>query len=87
MTSPEGCIKQIIRRVGDDPERDGLKDTPDRIVRSWSELYKGYHIDPVKQMAFFDVDFAVGDDRHIADIEIPCNFDVTTSDIVVRYSS
>ena len=56
MTSPEGCIKQIIRRIGDDPDRNGLADTPDRIVRSWSELYKGYSIDPVEQMTFFDVD-------------------------------
>ena len=53
--SPEGCIKQIIQCIGDDPDRNGLLSTPDRIVRSWSELYKGYSIDPVEQMTFFDI--------------------------------
>ncbi len=56
MPSREGSIKKIIQYIGEDPERSGLVDTPNRIVRSWSELYKGYDIDPIEEMTFFDVD-------------------------------
>ena len=35
-------IREILRRVGEDPDREGLKQTPDRIMRSWKELYGGY---------------------------------------------
>lgn len=35
-------LREILRRVGDDPDREGLRQTPDRIVRSWKELYAGY---------------------------------------------
>lgn len=38
----QGMIYQIIRIIGDDPERQGLKETPARVVRSWEELYGGY---------------------------------------------
>ena len=34
-------IKQI-KYIGEDPNREGLKETPNRIVRSWDELYAGY---------------------------------------------
>ena len=36
-------IRDIIKKIGDDPDRDGLKDTPERVERSrFDELYKGY---------------------------------------------
>jgi GTP cyclohydrolase IA len=35
-------LREILRRVGEDPDREGLRQTPDRIVRSWKELYAGY---------------------------------------------
>lgn len=35
-------IKDILGYIGENPERDGLKNTPDRVVRSWQELYSGY---------------------------------------------
>ncbi len=35
-------LREILRRVGDDPDREGLQQTPDRIVRSWQEIYGGY---------------------------------------------
>lgn len=35
-------LREILRRVGDYPDREGLRQTPDRIVRSWKELYAGY---------------------------------------------
>lgn len=35
-------IKEIIKIIGDDPEREGLKKTPYRVVKSWLEIYGGY---------------------------------------------
>ena len=35
-------IKQIISYIGENPERKGLKDTPDRIIRMFKEIFKGY---------------------------------------------
>jgi GTP cyclohydrolase IA len=40
--SNEELIAEVIRRLGDDPERIGLRETPGRVVRSWGELYFGY---------------------------------------------
>lgn len=38
----EGAIKTILRYIGEDPEREGLADTPDRIIRMWAEIFRGY---------------------------------------------
>lgn len=35
-------IKELLAIIGDDPEREGLKDTPYRVVKSWLEIYGGY---------------------------------------------
>jgi GTP cyclohydrolase I len=35
-------IREILRRVGEDPDREGLQQTPAGIVRSWKEIYRGY---------------------------------------------
>lgn len=38
----EGAIRTLIRAIGEDPDRDGLKGTPDRIMRMWKEIFRGY---------------------------------------------
>ena len=38
----ESALKTIIRYIGEDPEREGLKGTPDRIIRMWKEIFRGY---------------------------------------------
>ena len=45
----EACdaVRTLIRWTGDDPDREGLLDTPDRVVRSYDEYYSGYTQDPV----------------------------------------
>lgn len=35
-------IQAMLQSIGEDPEREGLKDTPHRVVRSWECLYGGY---------------------------------------------
>lgn len=39
-------VRAIIKVIGDDPTREGLLDTPKRVVKSWKELFSGYNIDP-----------------------------------------
>ena len=43
----EAAIRTLMRLAGDDPEREGLRDTPKRVVNSYKELFAGYSIDPV----------------------------------------
>lgn len=42
----EECVARILELLGEDPTRDGLQDTPSRVVKSWSELFGGYAMDP-----------------------------------------
>jgi GTP cyclohydrolase IA len=42
LVDSEALLREILRRIGDDPDREGLQQTPDRIVRSWKELFAGY---------------------------------------------
>jgi len=43
----EAAVRTLLRWAGDDPAREGLLDTPARVVRSYEEFYEGYAIDPV----------------------------------------
>ena len=43
----EDAIRTLIRWAGDNPEREGLRDTPSRVARSYLEFFKGYAEDPV----------------------------------------
>ena len=40
------AVRTIIRWTGDDPEREGLIDTPKRVARAWKEYCRGYEGDP-----------------------------------------
>ncbi len=42
----EAAVRTLIRWAGDDPDREGLVDTPDRVVRSYEEFFSGYVADP-----------------------------------------
>ena len=42
----EELIREILRRIGENPDREGLRETPARIIRSWKELYGGYRERP-----------------------------------------
>ncbi|MBK3775238.1 GTP cyclohydrolase I FolE [Azospirillum brasilense] len=42
----EDAVRTLIRWAGDDPAREGLVGTPDRVVRSYEEFFAGYAIDP-----------------------------------------
>lgn len=42
------AVIEIIKGVGEDPEREGLRNTPDRVSRMYAELLSGYSADPEK---------------------------------------
>jgi GTP cyclohydrolase IA len=42
----EAAVRTLIRWAGDDPQREGLRDTPKRVVKAFKELYSGYKEDP-----------------------------------------
>lgn len=41
------AVRTLIRWAGDDPDREGLVDTPARVLRAYEEFFSGYAIDPV----------------------------------------
>lgn len=46
-------IKEILKLIGEDSEREGLKDTPFRVVKSWTEIFGGYGMDPSEILSTF----------------------------------
>ena len=40
------AVKTLLAFTGDDPEREGLIETPDRVVRAYREFFAGYEEDP-----------------------------------------
>ncbi len=54
----ENAVRTLIRWAGDDPTREGLLDTPARVVRAYEEFFAGYLEDPVQILSrtFSEVD-------------------------------
>lgn len=50
-TEAEAAVRTLIEWAGDDPDREGLRGTPDRVVRSYEEFFAGYGQDPVALLA------------------------------------
>jgi GTP cyclohydrolase I len=42
----EAAVRTLLRWVGEDPEREGLLDTPKRVARAYEEFFAGYQVDP-----------------------------------------
>jgi len=47
----EAAVRTLLRWTGDDPDREGLIDTPSRVVRAYEEFFAGYATDPVDLLA------------------------------------
>jgi GTP cyclohydrolase IA len=54
----EAAVRVLLRWAGDDPDREGLHGTPDRVARAYEEYYAGYHENPVEllQRTFSEVE-------------------------------
>jgi GTP cyclohydrolase I len=55
----ECAVRNILAAIGEDPDREGLQRTPERVSRMYEELTSGYHVDPAKLIndAIFDVNY------------------------------
>ena len=42
----ERAVREILSAVGEDPDREGLLDTPARVARMYAEMFSGLHLDP-----------------------------------------
>ena len=47
----EAAVRTLIEWAGDDPDREGLQGTPERVVRAYEEFFAGYAEDPVALLA------------------------------------
>lgn len=54
----EAAVRTLLLWAGDDPDREGLLGTPDRVVRSYEEFFSGYTVDPAEilQRTFEETD-------------------------------
>ena len=60
-----GAIRTVLEYLGENPDREGLRRTPDRILRSWSHLFSGYEKDPEEVFTTFAEDDVVPYDQII----------------------
>ncbi len=49
-TEAEDAVRTLLRWAGDDPEREGLLDTPGRVIRAYRQWFRGYEEDPVAML-------------------------------------
>ena len=65
----ERAVRDLLVAIGEDPERDGLKDTPGRVARAYAEMFRGLHMTPDEVLA---TTFDLGHDEMVLvkDIEL-----------------
>lgn len=59
----EGAVREILLAIGEDPDRDGLRNTPGRVARMYAELFRGLHEDAERHL---DVVFDEGHHELVA---------------------
>ncbi len=53
----EAAVRELLLAIGEDPDRDGLRDTPARVARSYEEIFAGLSQDPAQVLAKqFEID-------------------------------
>ncbi len=50
-TQAEEAVRTLLRWAGEDPQREGLLDTPNRVVKAYGEWFSGYALDPDEYLA------------------------------------
>lgn len=50
----EETVRSVISAIGDDPDREGLQETPKRVIKSWKTLFGGYYENPQKVLKVFN---------------------------------
>jgi GTP cyclohydrolase I len=64
----EKAVREILEAIGEDPDRDGLLDTPARVARMYAEIFSGLHEDPHHHLK---VTFEAGHDEMVMVRDIP----------------
>lgn len=64
----EQAVIMILEAIGEDPDREGLKDTPKRVARMYAEIFTGIHEDPSRHLK---VQFSEGHEEMIIVKDIP----------------
>lgn len=64
----EAAIRELLIGIGEDPDREGLKDTPGRVARAYTEIFAGLHQDPTQVLA---TSFTEGHDELVLVHDIP----------------
>jgi len=64
----EAAVREILEAIGEDPGRDGLRDTPFRVARMYEEIFSGLHEDPGHHL---NVTFEAGHDEMVMVKDIP----------------
>lgn len=64
----EAAIREILQAIGEDPDREGLQDTPARVARMYAETCVGLHEDPTVHLA---TTFDAGHDEMVMVRDIP----------------
>lgn len=62
------AMTSMLEAIGDDPSRDGVRDTPQRVAAMYAELFSGVDVDPRAELA---VDFEVGYEEMVILRDIP----------------
>jgi GTP cyclohydrolase I len=52
----KAAVREILIAIGDDPDREGLIETPDRVARMYDEIFAGLHKDPKEYVKVFQED-------------------------------
>ncbi|MBQ6708179.1 MAG: GTP cyclohydrolase I FolE [Clostridia bacterium] len=50
----ENAVREILIAIGEDPDREGLVETPSRVARMYEEIFSGISDDPTKHLKIFD---------------------------------
>ncbi|HZQ86402.1 MAG TPA: GTP cyclohydrolase I, partial [Acidimicrobiales bacterium] len=64
----EKAVREILEAIGEDPDRDGLQRTPERVARMYAEIFGGLEIDPAEVL---EVTFEEGHDEMVMVRDIP----------------
>jgi GTP cyclohydrolase I len=64
----QAAVTELLTGIGDDPEREGLRETPRRIADMYAEIFSGMHVDPAD---FLKVTFAVAHDEMVILRNVP----------------
>jgi GTP cyclohydrolase I len=62
------AVREILAAIGEDPDRDGLRETPARVARMYAEVFAGLHEDPGRHLT---VTFEAGHDEMVMVKDIP----------------